>query len=842
MAEARPISHRDGRFVAMPLGGIGTGNVSICADGALRQWQLPNSGNHRGDLPWSFFAVRAGCVEPPLDVVRVLQAPPPPADAARTPLVTDDEIPTWQRELLETVPPVDGTTFAGTYPEAEITYHDDELPVAITLNASTPMVPGDVEESSLPVAMFTFEIRNTAEHHVYGWLGSALQNAVGGDGYSPVTGVNSRLYGGNTNRLLRTDGWTKVIMENNSLAPDDPGAGQMVLATDSSTATGLVQWQTPEEFFTFLGSRAWGVDSSKLDLAPWMPDSLPNSPKPASGPSVAGQTWNGGLAHRFDLAPGESTTVRVIMAWHFGNRYADFGQFGPAKEQWGASRFFLGNAYARRHPNAEAVVDHVLPRWNDLVETTRSWVDTLRGSSLSVDQIEHLAAQAAYVRSPSCFRTAAGRFHGFEGVLGASTRMWNGDLGGSCPLNCTHVWNYAQAMSALFPALEQDMRETEFDVMQHPTGYIPHRVIAPTFLPQLWDTSIGGPEEPALDGMLGSVLKTYREVRRGAGTHWLARYWPNVCRLLDHIHQKWDPDRTGLLHGVQPSTHDIDLTGLNSFMGTLWLAALRAAEEMALIVNDDQRASEFSDRFAQASAAYDEALFNGEHYVQVLEEGDNPDFQWVTGVLSDQLIGQWWAHALDLGHLLPVDHVRSALRTVVNTNLREDFADFEHGYRVFADGEDSGLLMCSWPAGGRPAVPTRYADEVWTGIEYQVAAHCLVEGLTDEADRVLAALWARYDGTRRNPYNEIECGDHYVRAMAGWSVLEALGGYTVDAVTGTVRLRPGRDGRWPIMLPGAWGWLVREGQEARLEINGGEAVGHFTIESAVDGRAEGSHP
>ncbi|MDN5725982.1 MAG: non-lysosomal glucosylceramidase, partial [Propionibacteriales bacterium] len=811
MAEARPIPHRDGRFVAMPLGGIGTGNVSICADGGLRQWQLHNSGNHRGDLPWTFFAIRAGCIEPPVDVVRVLQAPVPDVDAPRTPLVTDDEVPGWQRELQQRWQSVEATTFSATYPEAQVDYHDDALPVSVQMVASTPMVPGDVDESSLPVATFTFEITNTHDQRIYGWLGSTCQNAVGSDGYSPVDGVSSRTYGGNTNRLLREAGWTKVIMENGSLPPDHPGAGQMVLATDSPTATSLVQWQSPEEFGTFLGSRAWGEDPAGLRLAPWMPDSLPNSPREAAGPSAAGRTWNTGLAHRFDLDPGETTTVRVMIAWHFGNRYTDFGQFGPSKEQWGPSRFFLGNAYARRHPNAEAVVDHVTDRWDTLADVTRSWVDTLRGSSLSPDQTEHLAAQAAYLRSPSCFRTATGRFHGFEGVLGASTRMWNGDLGGSCPLNCTHVWNYAQAVSAFYPSLEQNMRETEFDVMQHASGYLPHRVIAPAFLPQLWDTHIGGPEEPALDGMLGSVLKTYREVRRGAGTEWLATYWPNVCRLLDHIHRRWDPERTGLLHGIQPSTHDIDLSGINSFMGTLWLAPLRAAEEMATRVGEDQTTEDFGDRLTHATSGYDEALFDGNHYVQKLEEGDNADFQWVTGVLSDQLIGQWWAHTLDLGHLLPVDHVRTALRTVVATNLRHGFADFTHGYRVFADADDSGLLMCSWPEGGRPAVPTRYADEVWTGIEYQVAAHCLQEGLREEAEQVLDAVWQRYDGTRRNPYNEIECGDHYVRAMAGWSVLEALGGYTVDAVTRTVQIGPGRDGRWPIMLPGAWGWLVRDG-------------------------------
>ncbi|SDU77985.1 GH116 family glycosyl-hydrolase [Jiangella alkaliphila] len=96
MPEPRSIAHEDGRHVAMPLGGIGTGTVALGADGGLRQWQLHNLGNHRGDLPGSFLALRATQWEPPLDELRVLQARPAPGPHAPTPLVTDDVVPGWQ--------------------------------------------------------------------------------------------------------------------------------------------------------------------------------------------------------------------------------------------------------------------------------------------------------------------------------------------------------------------------------------------------------------------------------------------------------------------------------------------------------------------------------------------------------------------------------------------------------------------------------------------------------------------------------------------------------------------------------------------------------------------------
>src|SRR5262249_32449514 len=157
---------------------------------------------------------------------------------------------------------------------------------------------------------------------------------------------------------------------------------------------------------------------------------------------------------------------------------------------------------------------------------------------------------------------------------------------------------------------------------------------------------------------------------------------------------------------------------------------------------------------------YDEALFTGEYYIQRLPAGDRTPFQWGVGCLTDQLIGQWWAHQLDLGYVLPAEHVRAAVTAILRHNLRHRFRDLVHPYRVCADGDDAGVVRCTWPHGGRPAVPTRYADETWTGSEYQLAAHCLWEGLNVEGHAILEAVWSRYDGRRRNPYNEIECGDH----------------------------------------------------------------------------------
>ncbi|MFG1816398.1 GH116 family glycosyl hydrolase [Kribbella sp. NPDC049174] len=801
---------------ALPLGGLGTGTVALAGNGALRQWQLHNIGNHEGHVPDSFFALRLSQVEPPMDEIRLLQGPL--REPSNTPLVTDDAVPAGEKRLHELLRPVGEATVSAVYPRARVDYETD-LPLDLSMEVFNPLVPADAAASSQPVVAFTFTLQNTGEFALHGLLAGALQNSVGWDGVTPIDGVSCALYGGNTNRVRQSEQWTSLVMENTALAADHPGAGQLVLSTESTIPLSYPQWSTPEQFVTYLAGRPT------------------RRPFPADGPSAPGTTWNGGLAAPFRLEPGETVQLRFLIAWHFPNRFVDFQQFGPRRD-YGHSRFWLGNAYTRRTPDAVAVTESFIARWPELQAHTTAWADAFESSSLPGEAGSRLAALVADVRSPTVFQTAGDTVLGFEGVLGASTGMWGGRYGGSCPLNCTHVWNYEQTLSRLFPSLERNMRDTEYDVMQAPEGYIPHRVIAPTYHRQLWDVVIGGPEEPALDGMLGNVLKTYREVRQGAGLEWLTQRWPNVQRLLTHIRTKWDSDNTGVLRGIQPSTHDIDLCGVNTFMGTLWLAALRAAEEMALLLGEDGK--DYRMLFEAGSKAYDELLFTGEYYRQVLSPDEKPDFQWGDGCLADQLIGQWWAHQLDLGYILPADHVKTALRNVVRHNLRKGFEGFDHPYRVFADGNDTGLLMCTWPYGGRPDIPTRYCDEVWTGSEYQVAAHCLYEGLVDEGFQILQGLWDRYDGSRRNPFNPIECGDHYIRNAAGWTVLEALAGFRYDALSGTLTFAPldvaRSDGVWQLPFVAGTGWGVATSTPDSITLTC--HAGHFDLQAVhVDGTA-----
>jgi hypothetical protein len=227
-------------------------------------------------------------------------------------------------------------------------------------------------------------------------------------------------------------------------------------------------------------------------------------------------------------------------------------------------------------------------------------------------------------------------------------------------------------------------------------------------------------------------------------------------------------------------------------MGTLYLAALEAGARMAEHLGDQQSAGRYRDLARNGAARLDALIWNGEYYVQQVDTSQKnaSKYQYGEGCLSDQLLGQWFAEVVDLGKTLPHEHIRTTLQSIYRYNFRTSFEEFANAQRIFALDDEGGLLLCSWPRGRRPALPFVYSDEVWTGIEYQVAAHLIYEGMTKEGLAIVEAARRRYDGARRNPWDELECGHHYARALSSWSLLTALSGFLYSAPRRELRLHP----------------------------------------------------
>ena len=447
------------------------------------------------------------------------------------------------------------------------------------------------------------------------------------------------------------------------------------------------------------------------------------------------------------LAPRSKRTFTFVLSWFFPN-HAN------------------GREYANRFNSASDVAHYVLDNHERLVGDTRKWHETFyQDSTLPRWLLFRLHSTVCNLATGTCQWWGNGRFWAWEGV-------------GCCAGTCTHVWNYAHAPARLFPELERRAREMQdfgegFDTESGLVGFRSNRAYA-------------------ADGQCGTVLKAYREHQMSADNSFLKRNWPSIKKALEYSIER-DGNDDGLIEVSQHNTYDINFHGPNTFVGSLYLAALRAGEEMAKEMGDKQFAARCRRIFVSGSKFTVERLWDGEYFVQIVDLKEHPNHQYGRGCLSDQLFGQGWAHQLGLGNIYPPEYVKKALESVWKYNWTPDVGPYNAAHkpeRWFARPGEPGLFTCTWPKSPFMDVGVRYKSEIWTGIEYQVAGGMVWEGMLDEALAICDGIQSRYHPSKHNPYNEVECGDHYARAMASWGVYTALMGYEHHGPKGHIGFAP----------------------------------------------------
>ena len=453
------------------------------------------------------------------------------------------------------------------------------------------------------------------------------------------------------------------------------------------------------------------------------------------------------LAPVVKIEPNAKSTFVFVLAWHFPNH--------PN-----------GREYAARFDSAVEVAHYVTDNYDRLAGDTRNWHHTFyEDSTLPRWLLFRLHSTVCNLATGTCQWWKSGRFWAWEGV-------------GCCRGTCTHVWNYAHAPARLFPELERSAREMQdfgegFDPNSGLVGFRSNRAYA-------------------ADGQCGSILKAYREHQMSADNSFLKRNWPRIKKVLEFSIAR-DGNDDGLIEDSQHNTYDINFEGPNTFVGSLYLAALRAGEEMAKEMGDEQFAERCRKIFASGRRLTVKRLWDGEYFIQLVDLKKHPKHQYARGCLSDQLFGQGWAHQLGLGYIYPPRYINEALRSVWKYNWTPDVGPYNAAHepeRWFARAGERGLFTCTWPKSPYLAAGVRYKNEVWTGIEYQVAGHMVWEGMVTEALAICHGIHERYGPAKHNPFNEIECGDHYARAMASWGVYTALAGYEYHGPKGHLGFAP----------------------------------------------------
>ncbi|TDD62995.1 hypothetical protein E1263_01415 [Kribbella antibiotica] len=749
----RTYTGRQLRRIALPLGGIGTGTVSFGGRGNLRDWEVvnrPAKGFHPGT---AFFAIRTEsadgvittrAAEGPLDLVDYEGAHGSPAQSHGLPRFRNAE-------------------FSTAYPFARLSLSDDDVPVELAVEAFTPFVPTNVEASSWPVAVLRFAVTNPTDEPITVSLAGSLENFIGRDGTVDIAAgnYNTGATGAHGNPRVDIDG---VLLGSRGVPTNAEQFGTIALAVlDGQDVTRRTGW----------ADRSWG--DSLLDF--WDDFSEDGRLDERSSESA---TPIASVADRRTVPANTTERFTFLLGWHFPNRLA-----------WDKPDA-VGNHYTTLTDDAWTTVCRFAGQLDELERHTVGFVSDFLASDLPEQVKEAALFNLSTLRTQTVFRTPDGRFFGWEGCS---------DLDGSCFGSCTHVWNYEQATPYLFGEIARSLREVEFAHATDDRGLMSFRVGLPL------ETSAQDFRVAAADGQLGCLVKLYRDWRLSGDDKLLQALWPAAKRALEFcwIDGGWDADRDGVMEGCQHNTMDVEYYGPNPQMQSWYLAALRAAEEMARHQGDDDLATECRRLFDLGSAWTDEHLFNGEYYrheirpqtMDQIAEGlresmgaadpAHPELQLGDGCLIDQLAGQHLARTASLDSLLDPEHVRTTLQSILRHNRREGFHGHFNHMRSYVLGDETAVLMCSYPLGNRPERPFPYFTEVMTGFEHILAVGLIQEGLVDEGLQVITDIRARYDGERRNPYDEAECGHHYARAMASWGAVVALTGFDYDGRTGAMR-------------------------------------------------------
>lgn len=752
----RQFRGRQLKMISFPLGGVAAGSIGLGGRGQLCNWEIFNRPNKGYRLPYAFPSIwaQAGSQTP---VARVLESRILPPYEGQDGLGSENA-PGLTR--------LDSAVFTGGYPFAQIHFQDKSLPVKVELDAFSPFIPHAPDDSGLPVAILRYQVTNPNRVPVKVSIALSIDNPV-------KTGDRSS--DKRMNACRSSPEVTGLYMSNPGLSPDDPMAGSFVLAAMTDSDTRISYWEGwPKERWWNAPLLFWDQfsKSGELGIHPEPHDSV------------------GVLCLQATITPGESVRFPFLLAWHFPNRTPEWcGWSAPPGEE----KTIIGNYYAIRFKDAWEAVTYAARNIESLEARTTMFAEAFRDSTVPAEVKDAASANLSTLATTTCFRTLDGEFHGFEG---------SDDTRGCCFGNCTHVWNYETATAFLFPSFARSLRKSAFGYSMDDEGAIHFR--------QLLPDGKARSGFAAADGQMGQIIHAWLDWKLSGDDTWLRSIWPRVKKALEFawVRGGWDSNRDGVLEGVQHNTYDVEFYGPNPMCGIYYLGALRGCTEMADAVNDGVSAKEYARLVEQGRQWIDANLFNGEYYVQKIqgipkdaiaphlsstmgsENTEAPEYQVGSGCLVDQLIGQYLVEIGGLGPLVSEANIRTTLQSIYRYNYKRSLADHDNVERTYALNDEAAVVVCDYAKADRPRIPFPYYAEAWTGQEYVVAALMIHWGMVSQGVEIVRSARLRYDGEKRNPWDEAECGHHYVRAMSSWSAFVSLSGFVYDGTKAHVSAVP----------------------------------------------------
>ncbi len=778
--------------ISFPLGGIGSGSIGLCGNGALRDWEIFNHANKGSINGYSHFAVKAEYKGKKF--VKVLNGD---HISSLSGIYEQRQFGGFgygpdQRTMCG-FPHFSKCEFKGEFPIAEIKFSDNEFPVDVKLKAFSPFIPLDEDNSSLPAAFFEISAQNTLDADIDFTVAFSLMNPFK-SGYNTASEKRLTFYSAENKESVEY--------------------GDLTVATDSENCEIQEYWHRT----------SWHSDNV---VKYW--DELSNAKKICNrhyGESA--EKDHGTVYARVKAKAGQKVNVRFVLTWNIPRRKNDWSNDG-VDTAW-------KNYYAVMFENSVESAKYALENWNMLYSRTDMFRKTLFSSTLDVAVKEAASSCLSVLRSAAVLRLEDGSFYGWEGLHEKS---------GSCEGTCQHVYNYAYALCFLFPRLERSVRDLEFKYSTDKNGYMSFRLQLPlgkNF--GIWHACV--------DGQMGTVFKWYREWKLSGDTAWLKENWEKIKLILDFAqseqnNDKWDEDGDGILEGRQHHTLDMELFGASSWLQGMYVLALKCAVEMAEYLGDEAAKIKYG-KFCENGYNYiKNELFNGKYFIQKInlndksvlekfgewvvknywdEESEQIKYQIGEGSSVDQLLAKWHGNILGIDGIFDNAQAKIALQNVYKNNFKENLRNVVNTWRVFALNDEAGTVICDYPEGAnKPTVPITYTEECMTGFEYAFAGLLISEGFIKEGKKVVKAIRDRYDGKKRNPYNELECGSNYARAMASFALIPIFSGYYFDLPNKCIGFDPveKKDTFISFFSCGTcWGQFEKHGANVRIKICEGE--------------------
>ena len=768
-------------YVGFPLGGIGAGMFMLEGTGCLSGFSLRN----KPDLyyePLVFSALTIKGSDSQKQVSRVLEGQVP------THKVFGGFGPTVQKKGNSDfygkargnwgksygLPRFKECTFESGFPFANLELSDPSVPLTVSLEAWSPFTPPNADDSSYPFAYLDYKFENTGDETIEGVYYFVSNNIMD--------------VGDKTGKVYRHNNGLVFAEQGTEEEPWNKGYFHVYLDDeDTKVNTAMYRGGWFDSLTMTWNDIEAGISEDREHADP---DLL--------------QTPGASLSLGFKLEAGESKTIRLNCCWYVPYSNLSYGldcglgecnsgecDSGDCQPKFDVSQCY-SPWYSGKFNSIEEIAAYQKENTHRLYKESLLFRDTFYASTLPDVVMEAIGANLSILKSPTIMRQRDGRLWCWEGCS---------DEEGCCHGSCTHVWNYAFAICHLFPELERTMRQTEFVESQNQEGHQQFRATLPI-------QESGHDFHAAADGQLGGIIKVYRDYVLHGDLEWLKGLWPYVKTSMNYCINEWDKNREGVLVEPHHNTYDIEFWGPDGMCSSFYLAALSAMVELCQEVGEDF--TEYANLLEKGKIYLEEKLFNGEYFIQDVQwdafgsqlpdvgqvflndfispealelmRKHGPKYQYGTGCLSDGVLGCWMGKMSGLGEILDSEKVKSHLLSVFKYNYREDMSTHANPQRSsYCVGHEAGLLLCSWPHGGKPALPFVYSDEVWTGIEYQVASHLISMDCKKEGLKIIEACRSRYDGSVRNPFDEYECGHFYARALASYSLISAYSGLRYDA-------------------------------------------------------------